>query len=318
MNENNLSIKLAKVENTISEIKITLDLPEETTLEEIEANIVPEGERIIISEYGEHGSVKGLIFKNMETFPTNMFNFDPNITSYTGDPFEDLESITLSENFKTLPDKSWCFANSKLKYINLKDTQITTVPYYFFSTAENLEIEELPDTITSLSASSAFQGCKKLKLKSLPKDLTNIGEYVFMMCENLMLTELPPSLKTIGQRAFGYCKSLKALRAFGVTLLSNSVFESCTGLVQISLPKIVTINSGVFSNCSNLKAVWIGADINGISGNPFANANKLTNIYIDLPRATVETKSFHSGFSGKIICNDDEKFITQEEFNAID
>ena len=91
MNENNLSVKLTKVENTISEIKTILDLPEETTLEEIEANIVPEGERIIISEYGEHGAIKGLIFKNMETFPTNIFNFDPNQTNYEGDPFEDLE-----------------------------------------------------------------------------------------------------------------------------------------------------------------------------------------------------------------------------------
>ena len=139
-----------------------------------------------------------------------------------------------------------------------------------------------------------------------------------MMCENLMLTELPSSLKTIGQRAFGYCNSLKTLKAPGVTLLSNGVFEYCAGLIQISLPKIVTINSGVFSNCTNLKAVWIGADINTISGNPFTNANKLTNIYINLPRATVETKSFNSGFSGKIICNDDENFITQEEFDAID
>ena len=51
-------------------------------------------------------------------------------------------------------------------------------------------------------------------------------------------------------------------------------------------------------------------------------------IYIDLPRATVEAMQYYdTKWSGdkantktnaQIICNDDENWLTQEEFDAID
>lgn len=47
----------------------------------------------------------------------------------------------------------------------------------------------------------------------------------------------------------------------------------------------------------------------------------MTNLYIDLPRATVETTNFYikatDDNKAKIICNDDEKFLTAEEFENL-
>jgi hypothetical protein len=57
----------------------------------------------------------------------------------------------------------------------------------------------------------------------------------------------------------------------------------------------------------------------------FYNCTNLQKIFINLPRATVETffgyKTFFTANSNttvSIICNDDADFITQEEFDAID
>ena len=75
MNENNLSTKLLTVQNTVSGMKSDLDLPEEATLQQVETAVVPEGERLIISEYSQDGNVKTLILKNMTTFPADLFEF---------------------------------------------------------------------------------------------------------------------------------------------------------------------------------------------------------------------------------------------------
>ena len=63
-----------------------------------------------------------------------------------------------------------------------------------------------------------------------------------------------------------------------------------------------------------------------IASNSFL-LSKLQKMYIDLPRATVEASSNYTyGFQGsntdaaraKIICNDDDEFLTQEQFEAME
>ena len=83
--------------------------------------------------------------------------------------------------------------------------------------------------------------------------------------------------------------------------------------------------TGAFKDCSKLAGVWIGSSIEGIGSFAFMGCYAIKKMFIDLPRATVEAmtgyaQGFSNGtiFTSKIICNDDEGFMTQEEFDAID
>ena len=257
MNENNLSTKLLTVQNTVSGMKDDLDLPEEATLQQVESAIIPEGERLIISEYSQDGNVKTLILKNMTTFPADLFEFTWSLPPQQTDPFIDLETIILSNNFTTLPNKYACFGNSKLKNFNIEDTQIQVIPQGFFCAAKNLILKTLPESLVEIK---------------------------------------------------------------------NSAFCDCIS-PQLSMPGIQIIGEYLFERAST-KALWIGSSITEIKQYAFYYGVSLQKIYIDLPRATVEAMPYYEiKWSGdtastktnaQIICNDDEDWITQEEFDATD
>lgn len=100
-------------------------------------------------------------------------------------------------------------------------------------------------------------------------------------------------------------------------------FSSNTGNIGGSY---VNTNA-VFYNDTSLKAVWLGSATKYM---PFAGTfymcSGLKYIYINETRAIVETNSYYSTLWSNntvasdcvVICNDDDGFITQEEFDAID
>lgn len=175
--------------------------------------------------------------------------------------------------------------------------------------------------------------CKNLKTVVFDENLQEIGGSAFSNCKNLELNELPNSLTTIGKDAFRLCNKVTIKKIpDSITKLENSVFYTCLGLTQISMKNVTTIPGGgntvgAFSKCTNLKAVWIGSAIknSGLGRYSFSGDTSLQKIYIDLPRATVESFTYYSyAFSNNavttdvIICNDDVDWITREEFDSID
>lgn len=194
----------------------------------------------------------------------------------------------------------------------------------------------LPNEMTTLGA-TCFRNATNLININL-ENITEIGQNCFTVCSLLQLTELPKNLTTIGASAFFNCPNvtIKTIPV-GVTRIETSAFARNTSITQMSMPNVEyiygdTVNSA-FTNCTNLKAYWIGSTIatNGLGRyslstyDTYVNNHNLKYIYIDLPRATV---SNFTGYSYKfvnsnsstvtIICNDDEGFITKEEFDAID
>lgn len=144
----------------------------------------------------------------------------------------------------------------------------------------------------------------KIKKIILNEGVTNINNYCFFQLTTLEDINFPSTLTTIG----------------------TNVFQSCK-LTSVSLGNnIYNIGSQSFRACSNLKAVWIGSGVNRYSiYDAFSGCSNLAKIFINLPRATVEKFQYYSSaFSNGtlttdvIICNDDEGFITKEEFDAID
>lgn len=143
--------------------------------------------------------------------------------------------------------------------------------------------------------------CGKMTKIQLPNDVTAINNYAFYNCVNLTDINFPDTITTIGQ----------------------SAFNSCILLPQVSLKNVQKINSNGFDNCMGMKAIWIGSSITSIGTQAFRYCSALTKIFIDLPRATVEAMANYSsafgrgsGYTSLIVCNDDEGFITKEEFDA--
>lgn len=197
---------------------------------------------------------------------------------------------------------------------------MATIPNYFFGVFNNT----YNNSITT-----------SLKKVILPDNITSIGEFAFASAQLLELDKLPNSLTSIGKFSFNSCKKLKIKTIpDGVTSLPQSVFSFATDIKQISMNNIQTLYSNgsyttvsPFNNCTGLKSVWIGNAItsSGLGRYAFNGCTSLAHIYINLPRTTVEGFTNYSyafmnntAKTGIIVCNDDEGFITKEEFDAID
>lgn len=222
-------------------------------------------------------------------------------------------------------------------------TKITTygyknVPSYGFAgsssqpsvISKNLTEISFNEELVSMGYGS-FIGCTNLTTIHLPKNLKTIESYAFDGCTKLSLDSLPDTITSIGQNAFNKCTNLKIKKIpDGVTQIQQTSFANCTNLRQISMKNVQnTIGVGTYApfyNCTGLKAVWIGSVmVSTFNKNTFASCKNIIKMFIDLPRATVETfTNYQYAFSNGavttdvIICNDDAGFMTKKEFDAID
>lgn len=150
---------------------------------------------------------------------------------------------------------------------------------------------------------------------------------------NSQLTEIKNwgSLTRIGKYGLANCTSFNPkILPDSVTYLDDYAFIGNTGMTQLSMNNVTTINgysnnAGAFNGCTGLKAVWLGSAIYYIYRYSFQGCTSLQKMYIDLPRATVEAKTGYpyafmndNTKTGIIVCNDDEGFITKEQFDATD
>ena len=144
----------------------------------------------------------------------------------------------------------------------------------------------------------------RVKKITFNEGIESIDEYAFRYNKQLTVLKLPDSVKTVGYYAF----------------------DNCSSLIQVSMSGITNLysvgNYGSFSNCTFLKAVWLGGAVTSIGGHAFKSDYALGKIFINLPRTSVEALSDYSlkwgATNATVICNDDEGFMTQEEFDAID
>lgn len=142
---------------------------------------------------------------------------------------------------------------------------------------------------------------------------------------------LPESIETIGYRSFGGNATLKKVNipSAVTSLSSGGEFYNAHALQQLSM-NIITFNKNSIPwiGCTSLFGLWLGDKLTGSSfGYQTFNdiSSSVKKIYFDLPRSIVETfQGYDQSFSNNkinasnIICNDDDEFITQDEFDAID
>ena len=221
---------------------------------------------------------------------------------------------------------------SKLSNIVVNSGVTQLQEYSFYTSSQSyLANISLPNTLTKIDQYS-FYGCNVLAITSLPNAITTIGKEAFNLCSALALTSLPSNLTSMGTSAFAQCSNIEISQIpDGVTFISNSTFFNCTKLKKISMANVTGINgtstsNGSFRSCTGLKQVWIGSAISTsqIQRYSFNGCTALEKIYIDLPRATVESfTNYQYAFmndtskTGIIVCNDDSGFINKATFDAL-
>lgn len=170
---------------------------------------------------------------------------------------------------------------------------------------QNLEEIELNEGITSIE--NSFRNLYSLKRINIPSTLSTLY-YSFYNCDLSEIKTIPDTVKTINGYAFYQ-----------------------TNITQLSIPSSVINFAGTSSYLAGIKnnksliATWVGNGVTSLGRYCFDGCSALKRMYIDLPRATVEA---FGGYSYKfvnstsstveIICNDDEGFITKEQFDATD
>ena len=126
------------------------------------------------------------------------------------------------------------------------------------------EFEEIKDVnkIAKIST-SAFEGCKNLKLKSLPNNIQEIGSSAFKNCSSIQISEIPSTCIKIGSNAFINCTSLKNITADTTNelTLSGSCFGSCSNLEAFKATNLKFVGGeyGQFGNCVQLKNLELGS-----------------------------------------------------------
>ncbi len=88
-------------------------------------------------------------------------------------------------------------------------------------------------------------------------------------------------------RAFNNCTSITSVKAEGYNLafIGYGAFEGCSSLISVSFPYVQTIDERSFYNCSKLQHVWLGYNLNQISGTAGSGAFRDCSMlsYIVLP-----------------------------------
>jgi len=116
---------------------------------------------------------------------------------------------------------------------------------------------------------------------TLPKSVTEIGDYAFAYCTNLTAMQMSEKLKTIGRYAFMYCNSIEYVTLpDSVSTMEQGAFFGCKNLLGVYLPASLTVISrDMFMSCSAMVEIFLPAKLKTVEVNAFKACNSLAYVY---------------------------------------
>ena len=198
-----------------------------------------------------------------------------------------LVSVTIPEGVTEIGSSAFDGCSS-LERIELPK-EVQKIESSAFSGCSSLQSANIPEGVNLLDQ-HVFMGCSSLKSITIPNSVTEISHDAFRTCKSLeSITFADGGNKAgvyIGQLAFEGCESLTSItfpfggkiwdRAFlnctnlenviitsGETsgVIGGQVFDKCTKLLQITLPKEVTgVYSEIFKECAGRIIVYNGKE----------------------------------------------------------
>ena len=209
----------------------------------------------------------------------NSINFPNSIKNIAGNAFQGCTSLEIEDlslpNLETLGQNA--FYGVKIKKISNMG-KVTALPTASTSTqnfGDKSVLEEivLPDGLASVPNDS-FNAYSALTTIHNISIVNSIGASAFRECVSLQGDIYIPNVKSIEQSTFRKTK-ITSLDAPSVTIIrggSNvtAAFYECLNLKHINVPKVETIEVGVFENCESIDSIYLPS-IKNLTGVAFRN-----------------------------------------------
>ena len=247
-----------------------------------------------------------------------------------------LTYVSLGSNLKSLGNRAF-FNNKVLTEIEIPGTT-TNIGSQTFENCTNLSLATLNNGIETIGG-NCFKNCESLITISIPGTVTAIGDNSFDGCTSLSTLTFAAGETDLYIPYFSH-SPLKTLRigrnlkyAFGedaspfkdkttltrvaftgnyVTNLYNNLFDGCTGIASISLPKTLqSINGYAFSNCSKLSEIVVPEGVTTVGEHCFENCTSLTSVSLPTTLKVLENHLFNN-------CNKLESFVFQPTMETVE
>ncbi len=217
------------------------------------------------------------IFKNCggESTISVTFNTLPNLKTFnTAFKGSRIETITIPNSFTKISDKEFqdCYQLKTVIFHN----NIKTIGYRAFEFCKSLETITLPTNLQKID-DYAFQSCLNLKSITIPASVTSIGDYAFARCSELETITLLGSVE-IPESATDKCPKYKGQEwnnGYYIGTQLVGLVNTNEGFVYIK-EGTTKIASGVFTNNTSLKGVYIPESVKTIDDNEFSGCTNLT------------------------------------------
>ena len=211
-----------------------------------------------------------------------------------------LENVIIQEGVEEIGEGA--FRNcSNLKNIEFPES-ITSIGSACFASDIMLDNVELPSKLTVLSI-NIFSECSNLKNLELPQDLKEMN-YAALRRTSITTLKFPPNLNSIAEQAL----STSTLQ--NIDTSENNYYEFKNGVLYSKNLKTLVI---ALSSITNLS---IENNVETITGNAFANCNKLSNINITENVKSIGKNVFTNvNLKGITVDPNNDYFMTDEKNN---
>lgn len=180
-------------------------------------------------------------------------------------------------DFTNKRDMPWWDVREEVSHVEI-EYGICYIGYRAFDYCTGLRSVTIPKSVTEIG-DWAFHSCVWLKA-IIADSITSIGKHAFSSCMRLTSVTIPDSVTEIGDCAFWYCRGLKSvIIPNNVTEIESSTFQGCSGLKSIAIPESVTkIAGSAFRYCENLTNVSIPDSVISIESFAFWGCTSLTSV----------------------------------------
>ena len=139
----------------------------------------------------------------------------------------------------------------------------------------------------------AFSECHQINEVLLPKSLLRIGEGAFRNCKNISKITLPATLELIDKEAFSG-SGLRSIDLSGVKDLRDGLFLGCGNLSEVKLPMLEQLPASIFEGCTALTAIELPKNLKVIGKYSFKGCEKLGRIALPQSLITIDDEAFYN------------------------
>ncbi len=148
---------------------------------------------------------------------------------------DQLTSVRIPESVTRIAQSA--FLRSGLRSVSIPRS-VKSMHMTVFANCPKLETATIDGSWTENSypfcGSSAFAGCRNLRVVTIKDGVKSIPDAIFSDCESLTSVSIPRSVKSINGKAFYGCKSLTSLTIPGtLDWLGYCAFQGCTNLKRL-------------------------------------------------------------------------------------